>query len=95
MQKMEFTFWFGVLFIVAAILVALFAGDKFVNAYLKGFGGENLFYYRRWKYCFVLYLLLTGIGFLFRSSIVGPILLIIAIVIWPILTFTWCSKKQQ
>lgn len=91
---MDFTFWFGVLFIVAAILLALFAGDKFVNAYLKELGGEGKFYYRRWKYCFILHLLLIGIAFFFWSSVVGPILFLLAFIIRPVLAFTYCRKKQ-
>jgi len=92
---MDFTFWFGVLFIVAAILLALFAGDKFVNAYLEVWGGECKFYYRRWKYCFILQLLLSGIAFCFWSSVVGPNLFLLAFIIRPILTFSYCRKKQQ
>ena len=90
---MEYTFWFGIIFFIAAILVAIFAGDKFVNAYLKEFGGEGKFNYRRWKYCFIFQLLLVGIAFFFWSSVVGPILLSIALIIRPILTFTHCRKN--
>ena len=90
---MKITLWFGIIFLVAAVLVALFAGDKFVNAYLKEFGGENKFHYRRWKYCFILHLLSVGIAFIFWSYIYGPILMIIALTIRPVLTFTYCREK--
>lgn len=92
---MEFSFWFGVLFIVAAVSVALFVGDMFINTYLKAWGGKDKFYYHRWKYCVILQLLLGGIGFFFWSSVVGPILLLLAVIIRPVLVFTYCRKKQQ
>lgn len=91
---MEFTFWIGIFFLIVALLVALFAGDKFANAYLKELGGEDKFYYRRWKYCFVLHIILVGIAFFYWSSVVGPILLLIAMIVRPLLAFTYCRKKQ-
>ena len=91
---MELTIWFGIFFLIAALMVALFAGDKFANAYLKELGGEDKFYYRRWKYCFVLHIILVGIAFFFWSSVVGPILLLIAMILRPLLTSTYCRRKN-
>lgn len=91
---MKLTFWFGIIFLVAALMVAVFASDKFANAYLKELGGEDEFYYRRWKYCFVLHIILVGIAFFLWSSVVGPILLLIAMILRPLLTFTYCRRKK-
>lgn len=94
---MTFVFCSGILFLILALMIALFAGQKFIDAYLKPLGGEDKFNYRRWKLCFALSLLLFGVGFILWSKQLelGPDLCIIGLILRPVLTFTLCKKPKQ
>lgn len=92
----KFLFIAGVIIILLGVAVILFSGKRFTDAYLKNLGGEEKFDYRKWKFFFVLSVMLYGIAAILWSfgSISGPILAIAALLTRPVLTFTVCRKKD-